>query len=285
MAMNDTVLRFNKYLMLWGTMLLSFVACYYPTLLWLNEKFSAPESNYSHGYIIPLITAYMIYEERGVLTTISISSNLLGLYLVIAALLVHIFGTIGNIHFISGFSMILYLAGCSLFLFGSEFTKTITYPLLYLIFMCPVPDAFIDICALPMKSFSTSLAMHLMDILGFPYLREGFRIILPNATFVVETTCNGMRSLISFLALGFLILNFINGRLWKKLLFLAINLPLAISLNAVRITILLLITIFYGQKMAAPESILHDGSGLLVFIIGFIFLVVLSRKINEERAI
>ncbi len=92
-----------------------------------------------------------------------------------------------------------------------------------------------------------------------------------------------MRSLISFTALGALMLYLFRTSLWKKIMFLALIPPLALLLNGVRVFLLLWIAHRFGQEAASPESYLHDGSGMLVFIIGFLAMVLLMRKINEKQ--
>ncbi len=282
-AINRVISRKNVQIgVLCMVLFATFLACYFPTFKWLNEKYLGQDSYYSHGYLIPFITLYMIIGKRAELRESTIISNPWGIFLIVFSLLVHIFGVLGDIHFISGFSMILYLAGCSLFLLGNDMTRKLAYPLSFLVFMCPIPDAFINVIALPMKSYATSLSIQILDVIGIPHIREGFRIHLATSTYVVGTPCNGMRSLISFLTLGFLFLYIVQARFWKKILFLGFIPPLAIVLNGLRITALLFIAKTYGQEMASPESILHDGSGLVLFIIGFLLLMLVSKMIHEE---
>ncbi len=261
---------------------LVFIACYYPTFQWLNFKYLGLDSYYSHGYLIPFISAYMIYCKREDLSHTQLSGSLSGLWIITCALAIHIFGVLGDIHFISGFSMILYIAGCSLYLLGADFTKKIAYPICYLVLMCPVPDAFINIVALPAKSLATTLSLYIIGFLDIPFIREGFRIQFATSSYVVETPCNGMRSLISFLALGFLFLYFMRARLLKKILFLAIIPPIAIFLNGIRIAMLLYIANRYGPAAASPDSYLHDGSGMVVFIVGFAVLMIAYKLFHEE---
>jgi len=99
----------------------------------------------------------------------------------------------------------------------------------------------------------------------------------------VGTPCNGMRSLISFFALGFLFLYFIRPAWWKSVIFLFLIPIISIALNGLRIAILLFIADRYGQEAASPESYLHDGSGIFVFIIGIILLMLISRKIDNAK--
>jgi len=207
---------------------------------------------------------------------------MLGLWVILFALVVHMLGVMGDINFVSGFSMVIYITGCCLYLFGAQFTRMISFPLFFLLFMCPVPDGLIDIVALPTKAIATTLSLHLIDLINIPYIREGFVIHFPDATYVVGAPCNGMRSLITFFALGFLFLYFIKSSWWKKGLLLLFITPISIVLNGLRIAILLLIAHRYGQEAASPESYLHDGSGLLVFLIGLVALFFFARKISDE---
>lgn len=270
-------------IMLVTTLAFLFVLCYHPTFLWLHYKYSLEESYFSHGYLIPFVSAYLIYTMRDELARIPRSSSPIGLIAIIAALLIHILGVLGDINFISGFSMVLYITGCSFYLLGWQFTRKISFPLFFLIFMCPVPDEIIDKVALPLKAMATTLSLHMIDIIGIPHVRDGFVIHLPSSTYVVGAPCNGVRSLISFFAVGFLFLYFIRAAWWKKGILVLLIPPISIVLNATRIAILLFIAHRYGAEAAAPESYLHDGSGLLVFIVGICALVLYVRKINEEN--
>ena len=272
--------------MLFGLLLLLiivFFACYYPTFQWLNYKYSTPDSYYSHGYLIPFVVLYLLYDKRMELIAINPTMNITGLYLIIFALIIHIFGVLSDVSFVSGFSMIIFLAGCSLFLCGAQFTKEIIFPLCYLIFMMPIPDEWLNIVALPSKSLATWFALNIMDLMNVPYIREGFSVILPNSTFIIGTPCNGLRSLISFFALGLLVIYFIRFSLLKSLLFLIVIPILAVILNGVRIATLLLIALYYGQEAASPESFLHDLSGLFVFLIGLIVMFVTVRVIYAKK--
>lgn len=278
-----TVSEKNKNILLASILLLSFILCYHPTFLWLHYKYSLEESYFSHGYLIPFVSAYLIYIMRGDLSRIPRSSSPVGLIAIIAALLIHILGVLGDINFISGFSMVLYIAGCSLYLLGGQFTRKISFPLFFLIFMCPVPDGIIDTVALPLKAMATTLSLNMIDLINIPYVREGFVIHLPSSTYIVGAPCNGMRSLIAFFAIGFLLLNSIHSSWWKKGVFLLLILPLSVLLNGLRIATLLFVANRYGYEAASPESYLHDGSGLLVFIIGLVCMMIFMGRSNGQK--
>lgn len=275
--------KLKEYILPGFLLLVAFVACYSKTFLWLNYKYLLPESYYSHGYLIPIVSAYIINTRRSELKNVPLSSDPLGLMFILAALLLHVFGVLGDVNFLSAFSILIYVTGCSLFLLGRSFTREIAFPLSFLMFMVPIPDVFIDTIALPFKSMATTFALSIMESMGIPYIREGFKILFADSSFIVGTPCNGMRSLISFLALGALLMYFIKTSWWKRALFLAAVLPLSIILNGLRIAALMLIAKYLGQEAASPESYLHDGSGFAVFVIGILVMIFFIRKVYETK--
>jgi exosortase len=206
--------------------------------------------------------------------------SLWGLTIIIFAVLMHIAGTILYVFSISGFSIFFLAIGSSLFLFGRKIASEIKFPLSFLIFMFPLPLAILTAVSFPMKLIVAKAGVAIVNFLGFPVFREGFNITTSAGNMVVGNPCSGMRSLISFLALGALLAYFTNTSNVKKFIIFILAIPVAILSNMVRVPTLILISHFWGLKAAAPESLLHDASGLLVFVIGFIMLFATSRIVE-----
>ena len=261
----------------------SFALCYFSTFVWLHHKYQGGESYYSHGYLIPLVSAYLIFRQKNRLSAMPLSSAPIGLPVIVISLAVHVFGVVGDVNFVSAFSLVMYLIGCSLFFGGKDITKVIAFPLFFLFFLCPVPDAYLDVVALPLKSMATTFSLSVIDLTGIPCMREGFRLHLPGSIFIVGTPCNGLRSLIALSTVGFLFVYFLRSSWWKKMFFLSLIPPVAIVLNGLRISALLLISYAFGQEAASPESLVHDGSGIVVFLIGLMALMLAGRRINNEE--
>lgn len=225
----------------------------------------------------------MIYLQRDELKQIEISSNIAGLVIILFSVLIHIIATMSDINFISGFAIFFFIFGSVLYLFGLSITKKIICPLLFLLFMFPVPGSFIDIIGLPTKSISTVIGLKIIDLTGIPYFLEGFRINLSNTSMFVGTPCNGMKSLISFAALGVLALYFIKFAVWKRILLLLLIYPLAVFLNGCRIAMLVFIAEKYGIEKASPESYLHDLSGMVVFVAGMLVLFAALKLADTKK--
>ena len=116
-----------------------FVYVYHETFLWLYERYVNPDSHYSHGFLIPFVSAYLIWAKKEQLWQIIPSSSSAGLILVILALLVHVGSIWTHIFFTSGFSIWVLLVGLSLYFYGTEITKKIAFPLGFIVFMFPLP--------------------------------------------------------------------------------------------------------------------------------------------------
>ena len=266
----------------YGLLMISFIMCYFSTFQWLNHKYSVTDSYYSHGYLVPFIVIYLIYIKRDQLSRKPIQDPL-GYALIGAALIVHVIAVMADINFISGYSILIYLTGVFLLILGRRNTKKIWFALFFLIFMFPIPNDFINYIGLPTKSMATDVGMVIIRLLDIPFYREGFQIQLTNTTLIVGTPCNGMKSLISFGAIGVLSL-YLFGVTFKKSLLIILGIyPLSIILNGFRIAILVYIANAYGIEKASPESFFHDLSGIVVFLIGLVAIMVLVNFWKKKQ--
>jgi len=121
-----------------------------------------------------------------------------------------------------------------------------------------------------------------VNLIGIPAFREGFQITIPAGKLFVGNPCSGLRSLISFLALGALFAYIINTSNFKKWVLFLLAVPVALISNMLRVPILILIANFWGLEAAAPESFWHGASGIFVFILGF-FLIFSAGKMLETH--
>ena len=276
METNKKIKSFNV-VFIWISTLLAVVFIYKTTLIWLYERYVAVDSYYSHGFLIPFVTLFLIWHKRKELATANWIYSKWGLALIIFALFVHIASLLTGVFFISGFTLLLLVFGIVLFLFGKEFIKKILFPLSFLIFMFPLPLVAVNAISFPMKMFVTkSVVLILRVFLKIPIRNEGFQIFFPNGTLTVENPCSGLRSLIVILALGSIFSYFLKANIEKKVLFFLLAAPVAVFSNMIRVVLLSLAVYIYGSKVA--DGFFHDFTGYLVFIISFIALYSFWRR-------
>jgi len=253
---------------------------YRMTLLWMYDRYTAADSYYSHGFLVPFISLYFIYQKREQLNQYNQQSSMVGLLVILFALLLHILGTVLYIFSISGFSIFFLTIGLSLFLFGTERTKIIWFPLLFLIFMFPLPLTVISLISFPLKMMAAKAGVWVTSLLGVPVYHEGFNIYIPAGHLLVGNPCSGLRSLISFLALGSIFAYVTPISVGRKWLLFFLTIPIALFSNFVRVPLLVQASHYLGLEAAAPDTIIHTGTGILVFVIGFVLLLT-SAKVLE----
>jgi len=236
------------------------------------NRWDAPSSYYSHGYLIPPVAILLIWMKREEIAAAPASGSKLGLALLSLGLLVHLASLCLRVYFTSGFSMLLTAFGGVLFLFGPAVAKLVGFPIAFLVFMIPLPLATIAELSLRLKLAATAIAVGLVSRLGVTLIQDASKIHLETGSLTVGDVCSGLRSLISLLALGALF-GAIRPMPWPRhALLFVLSAPIAVAANVVRIILLCLVANTWGTE--ATEGFVHDASGIVVFAValGLLFL-------------
>jgi exosortase len=266
-----------------GLLLIAFLALYYPFITTLVRDWDTNES-YSQGYFIPFVSAYMIWSLRGELAATELKPSNWGLALVALGLLQLFVAKVGSEFFLQRTSMIVVLFGLSFFLFGRRATRAVWLPLVYLIYMIPLPAIIWNRIAFPMQLFASALTEDVVRFIGIPIFREGNVLHLAETTLEVVEACSGLRSLVNLLALGTAFGFIVNKETWKRWVLFLSAFPIAIVVNIIRLTVTAILASRYGSEVA--HGFLHDFSGWLVFVAGIGLLIgvqVLLGKINSRK--
>lgn len=256
-----------------------FVLLFWPTFVWMAERFSTPDSFYSHGWLVPLASGWLIWQRREPLKRLPRRASFWGLALLVPSVLIHLLATWWKIHFVSGFAMVGALWGLIWTCWGWQALWTLRFPLLFLLFMVPLPSILLIALSFKMKLIAAALATSFLKALGIQALQAGSTIHVPGASVVVDDTCSGLRSLISLLALATVwtqLLPTTSAR-WQKLAIVAASVPIALVANWIRIVVLVLVSAIYGPALA--EGFMHYGSGIVVFGVALLALAWLSRHL------
>ncbi len=223
--------------------------------------------DFSHGFLIPIVALYLVYERRKELSALSLAGHWTGLGLTLLGIVLLLLGNLATEYFTMRFSFIVVLGGLILFLLGKEVCKTILFPLIFLILMIPLPSILMDRITFPMQLFASKVAAWSLGLIGIPVLREGNIIQLPNSSLEVAEACSGIRSLLSLLALSVIFAYFSQKTTWRRILLVLSTFPIAIFINVVRVTGTGILVNRYGN--AAIEGFLHGFSGWILFLVAF----------------
>lgn len=262
-----------------GTVLLAIFMLYFPFLQKLFADWGT-DDNYSHGYFIPAITVYMMYSLRKDLARLPIVPSIIGMFLILCGLMILIVAKIGSEFFLQRFSLIVVLLGVVHFLCGPAYLKKLAIPILYLIFMIPLPAIIWNKIAFPMQLFGSYLTEQVIYLIGIPVYREGNVLHLAETTLEVVAACSGLRSLVTMFALSGALSFLSTLSTFKKWVLFFAAAPIAIFANIVRLTATAILASIYGSEVA--QGFLHDFSGILIFVLGLSMLVGVNTLLSRR---
>jgi exosortase len=223
------------------------------------------DPNYSHGFIVPLFSAYLIWRRRDELARAQRAGSWLGLpVLALGAVLLAV-GDIGAENFAMRSSLIVLLAGLVLFHLGPAVFRLVALPLAFLFFMIPLPATVFFAVAFPLQRVAAASSAWVLDLLGVPVLVEGNIIHLSRISLGIVEACSGIRSLISLLALAVGWAWLTASDRWTGLLLVLAAIPITIVANALRVVVTGLAAEWVGPAWA--QGFFHGFSGWLIFLV------------------
>ena len=232
------------------------------------------DPNYSHGFLVPVISAYLIWQKKDLLPKIPIKPANSGFILILFGTLVLFAGVAAQEYYLRRSSSIFILAGIVLFLFGWQWFKNLWLPILFLFFMVPLPYIVYDAMAFPLKLFVAKFSVISLKLMGVIVLREGNIIMFPNTILEVADACSGLRSLMSLLALGVALAVLTQKRKIAMILLVVLTVPIAVLTNMIRVIVTGYLAQYYGA--AAAEGFFHEFAGMGVFLLAMVLLFMTS---------
>ena len=254
------------------------LAVYLPALVDLVSDW-ATDSNYSHGFLVPIISAYLIWRKRKELAAIEISPSKAGLAIIIAGLILFILGNGASEYFTVRISLVVTIFGLALYFFGGPMIKRTWFELLFLVFMIPIPYVIYFSATFPMQLLASKVTVAVLNLIGMPVVRQGNIIHLPEHSLEVAEACSGMRSLVSLLALGAIYAYLTQKRFSAKAILFLSTIPIAVLGNVFRVFITALIV--YTTELNITEEPIHSIMGATVFVIAFIFLLIFGAILRK----
>ena len=294
---------------LWQGIAISFaIAFAYATVFvklfrdWWNDE------NYSHGLLIPFIIGYIVWSQREKLARVRVEpSVLLGGVAIVFALLGLWAGVAGAELYLQRLSLILLLAGITVYFWGLRLLSFLLVPLGLLFLAMPIPAIIFNKIAFPLQLFASRCAVWSMSMLGIPVLRQGNIIELkPLNSFdtkkleVVEA-CSGIRSLMTLVTLAVVFAYFThnpsgNGNppdsgkrsgwfksywFWRSVIIVGSAVPIAILTNAFRVSGTGILAHYYGTEVA--DGFFHSFSGWAIYIVAFVLLFGIGMILDRFR--
>lgn len=257
-----------------GWLLTAVVVGLYAPVLWRLFRQWLDDPDYSHGLLVPLLSAYLIWQRRDKLAQVPRRPSLSGLLVVLFALGMLFLGSLGAELFLTRSSIVVMICGLIVYFSGWALLRAMAFPIAFLLFAIPIPVLIYNEIVFPLQFIASKFATSVLETLNlFPIMREGNVLIMPGMRLEVVEACSGIRSLMSLLALaagyGYLVEKSVAVR-WFLIVAMV---PLAIISNGTRVMITALMTNYIGPQ--AAEGFMHEFSGWVIFVVATVMFLAL----------
>lgn len=237
---------------------------------------------YSHAPVALLVFFFLLWRKRNLFSHKDEggSAPLWGYILLLCGVILKIYGEVHDFSVLRGMTLIPILFGILLIKFPQDTVRGLFYPILFLLFIIPLPTFVIDQITLPLQDATASLVTSTMTLMDYQIDRAGHILMIKGVgsptgyhEFFINQTCSGIRFMVALFGLGTLYVYLRGLRFWQGFFMIAMIVPLSILGNFFRVLSTVLMFFYISPKMA--EDFLHEFSGVLIFCftLGCLFLI------------
>lgn len=281
--------RMRKKGILWLVFLIGAFSLYLAPL-WNLFNFARRSSTFDYILLIPMVSAYFLYEYRRNIFLDSKKLHFFGLAPIALALMLYAVGVFQDGRLappdhlgLMALSFVVLLVGGLWFFCGIDALKAAAFPMFFLVFITPIPTVVLDKIVSFLQNWSADVSYVFFRLTGVPMYRDGFLFHLPGLSIEVAKQCSGIRSSIALFLVSILAGHlFLRGNSRKVILTLSI-VPIAIVKNAVRIVTLSMLAVYVDPRILG--TIAHRRGGIPIFLLALLLLgcVLLYLRRTESR--
>ncbi|GFO63701.1 exosortase/archaeosortase family protein [Geomonas paludis] len=251
-----------------------------PVLPEMVREWSGHSDN-NHGFLVPLIALYLVWQKKEELAGAGLESSRWGWVVLVAGLVSFLLSLAGGVAFTARVAVVISLFGLIWYCTGARWTRLLAFPVLFLLFMIPVPVSVIGMVSMPLQLMATKLSAQIIQHLSIPVYREGNMLYFVGTQLEVAEACSGVRSIMSLTMLGTIFAYMSRNGWGRRIALVLAAVPIAMAANILRITGTGVLANFFGDRVA--RGFLHEFSGLVVFVFGLAVLGLLYTLLNSKK--
>lgn len=267
-------------------LLLGFIALFWDMMRFLPDLWLSEDGYYSHGFLVPLISGYIVYRNWSNIKDRPVKPFYWGIPIILFGLYVARVLASTNIYTFAAGTVMVMMLGSVLVIAGWEWLKALFWPIVYLGFALPFFQRFIEISTNPLQSLSTDVAYNLLKILGFdPYRDSGDTINLAKFTLNIAIPCSGLKLLLALGAFTMFFILVAKLKFWNNVIMVVLWPVLAIFINGLRIALIGIVGNLWPDGLLNTNNHdaamkFHDWSGYITLIICFFILFKIARGLG-----
>jgi exosortase len=250
----------------------------YAPVLWRLVRQWDSDPDMGHGFFVPLVAGFIVWQKRAELLALKPAPNWWGLAVVLYGALQLWIATLGAELFLARTALVISIIGIVLLLGGTAWVRALGFPLFLLFFMIPIPTVVYNSITFPLQLLASRVSTEALNLMQIPVLREGNVLELAEQKLSVVEACSGIRSLLSLTFLSLVYGYFFEGKVWMRVALFVSTIPIAIVANASRVTLTGVLTEY---KPELAEGFFHTASGWVIFMVALAILIGLHQILNR----
>ena len=249
----------------------------YAPVLWRLMRQWDSDPDMGHGFFVPVVAAFIVWQNRRELLALTPSPNWWGLAIVLYGAVQLCIATLGAELFLARTAFVISVIGIVLLLGGAAYVRLLAFPLFLLFFMIPIPTVVYNSITFPLQILASRVSTEALSVMQIPVLREGNVLELAQQKLSVVEACSGIRSLLSLTFLALVYGYFFESKIWMRVVLFLSTIPIAIVANASRVTLTGILTEY---KPELAEGFFHTASGWVIFMVALAILIALHQILN-----
>ena len=244
------------------------------------------QEEYSHGFFIPLIALWLLWQRREALRASLAAASWYGLLILVIASSMLLLGELTGIFILIQYGFLLSLVGLVLCLGGLSLLRVTILPIALLIFAIPLPYFIDSQLSWRLQLLSSQIGVGVLRAVGVSVFLEGNVIDLGMYKLQVVDACSGLRYLYPLLSIGFLMAYMYQASLWRRIVLFLTTIPVTVLMNSLRIAAVGMLVGRWGAGMA--DGFLHYFEGWIIFMACLMLLLVevwVFERLGERRQI
>ncbi len=242
---------------------------YWPSLVQMVERWSG-DPQYTHGYVVPLFAAIVLWVRRDTFPAERLRVSWLGVPFLVVAGLLRLAGSFLAFRWLEAGSLLPTLIGISLLALGPAVTRWAWPVAAFLLFILPWPWQFDELLAHPLRRVATLASTYALQTLGVPALARGNIIVVNRLEIGVVEACSGLGMLMTFFALSTAVALVIQRSRFDKVVLFLSAVPIGVLMNVLRITVTVLL--FQVASADLARVVFHDVAGWVMMPLALVVL-------------
>jgi exosortase len=185
-----------------------------------------------------------------------------------------LFGNLTDVVWLQQAAVAAMFPGLMWALIGTEVTRTLLWPLGFLLFLIPVGTALEPW----LQDFTAWFIRMGLDFAGISYIYDSYRIELSSGIWTVDPDCGGLRYLLPGLALGYAFVTLVYRRPTRRILFLVLCAVVLMVANGIRAY-----SVIMGDHLGIADGTDHRVFSYIVYGLTMPLLFWFGLKWQESK--